>query len=125
MHELAITQSILHIALEAAGAHGAQRIREIRIRMGDYCGVVPQCVQYYFDVLSRDTAAAGAELNFLRLPIRMRCRGCGWEGEVDKRHIQCAACGGTDLALLQGREFYVESLEAEDPPGKETEHDGN
>ena len=43
----------------------------------------------------------------------MRCRACGWEGAVDKRHITCGGCGGVALTLLTGREFYVESLEAD------------
>lgn len=113
MHELAITQSILDIAQRAAAEHRVQRIREIRIKIGDYSGVVPQCIQYYFDVISRDTVAQGAVLRMERLPIVMRCETCGWEGTVDKHHIQCASCGGTQLKLLQGREFYVDSLEVD------------
>lgn len=113
MHELAITQSILDIAQKAAAEHSVQRIREIRIKIGDYSGVVPQCIQYYFDVISQNTVAQGAKLKMERLPIVMRCEACRWEGEMDKHHIQCPACGGTQLKLLQGREFYVESLEVD------------
>ena len=49
-----------------------------------------------------------------RLPILMRCEACNWQGEVDKHHIECSSCGGIRLKLLQGREFYVESLEVDD-----------
>lgn len=113
MHELAITQSILDIARKAAQEHNVTRVREIRIKLGEYSGVVPQCVQYYFDVISQGTVAQGAELKMERLPILMRCHQCQWEGQIDKHHIQCPACGSTQLKLLQGREFYVESLEVD------------
>lgn len=113
MHELAITQSILDIAQKAAAEHQVKRIREVRIKLGEYSGVVPQCIQYYFDVISKGTVAEGAELKMERLPIVMRCQQCGWEGQIDKHHIQCPACTGTRLKLLQGREFYVESLEVD------------
>lgn len=113
MHELAITQSILDIARKAAEEHQVKQVREIRIKLGEYCGVVPQCVQYYFDVISKGTVAEGAALKMERLPILMRCEQCGWEGQIDKHKIQCPACGSVRLKLLQGREFYVESLEVD------------
>ena len=43
MHELAITQSILEIALKAAGEQNASRIRVISLVMGPFSGVVPEC----------------------------------------------------------------------------------
>ena len=113
MHELAITQSILDIARKATAEHNVKRVREVRIKLGEYSGVVPQCIQYYFDVISKGTVAEGAELKMERLPILMRCEQCAWEGQIDKHHICCPACGCTRLKLLQGREFYVESLEVD------------
>lgn len=113
MHELAITKSILDIAEQAAREHQVRRVRQVRIKLGDYSGVVPQCIQYYFDIISKGTVAEGAELRMERLPVIMRCQDCLWQGEVDKYHIQCPDCGGKELKLLQGREFYVESLEVD------------
>lgn len=113
MHELAITQSILDIAQKAADEHGAKRVKSVRIMLGEYSGVVPQCIQYYFDVISRGTVAEGALLDIRRLPVVIRCQSCGRESTIDRRHIACPLCGSTDLKLLQGREFYIESLEAE------------
>ena len=113
MHELAITQSILDIARKAADEHGAQRVKSVRIMLGEYSGVVPQCIQYYFDVISKGTIAEGALLDIRRLPVVIRCQSCGQDSTIDKRHIACPLCGSTDLKLLQGREFYIESLEAE------------
>ena len=48
MHELAITQSILDIARKVADEHGAKRVKSVRIMLGEYSGVVPQCIQDYF-----------------------------------------------------------------------------
>lgn len=114
MHELAITQSILDIASKAASEHQVSRVREVRIKLGEYSGVVPQCVQYYFDVISKGTVAEGAVLKMEKLPIIMRCNDCAWEGHIDKHHIRCPACSSTSLKLLQGREFYVDSLEVDE-----------
>ena len=113
MHEMAVTQSVLNIALEEGKKAGAKRITAIKIRRGAYSDVVPAVLREYFAVAAAGTMAEGAELVLTRIPVTMLCRSCGWQGTVDKLHIQCAACGGTDLKLLTGREFYVESLEAE------------
>ena len=113
MHELAITQSILDIAQKAADEHGAKRVQSVRIMLGEYSGVVPQCIQYYFDVISKGTLAEGAVLDIRRLPVVIRCNSCGKESQIDRRHIRCPLCGGTDLKLIQGREFYIESMEVE------------
>ena len=113
MHELAITQSILDVTRKAAEEHGAGRVLSVRIVLGQYSGVVPQCVQDYFDVVSRDTIAQGARLEFRRLPAVIRCERCGRDSEIDIRQVRCPLCGSTRLKLIQGREFYIESLEAE------------
>ena len=113
MHEMAITQSVLNIVLDAAKQAGAEKITAIRIKMGEYSDVVPVVMKEYFAVAAKGTAAEGAVLELERLPVTMRCRGCHWQGVVDKRRIRCGECGGTDLQLLTGREFYVESIEAQ------------
>jgi hydrogenase nickel incorporation protein HypA/HybF len=113
MHELAITQSILDIAQQAAREHGVTRVREVRIKLGAYSGVVPQCVQDYFSIISQGTLAEGAVLNIQTLPVVVHCSHCGQDREIDRRHVRCPVCGGTDLKIIQGREFYVESLEVD------------
>ena len=113
MHELAITQSILDISRKAAEEHGAKRIKRVLIKLGQYSGVVPQCIQYYFDVISKGTVAEGAVLDIQRLPVVILCHSCGQESPIDRLNVSCPLCGSTDLKLIQGREFYIESMEVE------------
>lgn len=113
MHELAITESILKIALESAEQHGAKRVRAIRLAIGPFSGVVPECVQTYLDVLAKGTAAEGAKIEARQLPLRVRCRDCGKESEISRTHIACPACGSLRLERLSGRECTVESLEVD------------
>jgi hydrogenase nickel incorporation protein HypA/HybF len=113
MHEMSITQGILSVSLSAAQNAGAGAIRVIHLKNGAYSEVVPALVQECFDLLAKGTAAEGAQLTFSPLPLTVRCRRCGWSGGVPKQHIACGACGSEDLELLTGREFYVDSIEAE------------
>ena len=113
MHEMAITESVLKIALDAASGAGADKIKIIRIVMGAYSDIVPEILKEYFTVVSAGTPAEGAEITFRRTPVTMQCMSCGWQGEVDRLHLACAACGSTELKMLTGRDFYVESIDAD------------
>ena len=113
MHEMAITEQVLKIVLAAANSGDATRVNKIRIVMGAYSDVVPQIMKEYFEIASKGSIAEGAEITFRRTPVTMMCRTCGWKGTVDKLHISCTACGSTDLKMITGREFYVESIDAD------------
>lgn len=113
MHELAITESILRIALQAAEENKAKRILEIRIKIGAYSGVVPQYIQEYFNIVSQDTIAREAKLSIETVPARVECGSCGEITEVERFRIKCGHCGSTDVRLISGREYYVDSLEVE------------
>ncbi len=113
MHEMAITQGIIDASVPEAKRHGAKRILEIRLRIGEFSGVFPEYIQEYFNIASRGTLAEGAKLIIDRIPITIRCNDCGYEGEIPKRKIHCPECGSAGIKLLSGKEYYVDSLEVE------------
>lgn len=113
MHELAITEGIIEAAVPEAIKHGAKRILEIRLRIGELSGVLPECIQYYFDIASRGTIAENAKLVVEKVPVSIRCLDCGYEGPIDRRKIRCNQCDSINFKLTGGKEYYVESLEVE------------
>lgn len=113
MHELAITEGIIEAAVPEAERHGAKRILEIRLKIGELSGVLPECIQEYFNIASRGTIAEGARLCVEKIPITILCRDCGYDGEIPKRKIHCPKCGSAEIKLKSGREYYVDSLEVE------------
>ena len=114
MHELAVTQSILDIALRHAKEAGAQRILAINLVIGELTGFVDDSIQFYFAFLSEDTLAQDARLVFQRVPARARCHACGAEYTPPNSRIwtcpECEALGGEVIA---GREFSVTSIEVD------------
>ncbi len=112
MHELTVTGNLLALSLEYAKAHNAERITDLHIVVGEMASIVDDSVQFYWDILSRGTMAAGARLHFRRLPARMTCRDCG-SAFSPSESLPCPHCGSVHLQLTQGDEFYLESLEVE------------
>ena len=80
MHEMAITQGIIDASVPEAKRHGAKRILEIRLRIGEFSGVFPEYIQEYFNIASRGTLAEGAKLIIDKIPITIRCNDWGYEG---------------------------------------------
>jgi len=113
MHELAITEGIINAAVPEAEKHGASRILEIRLKIGELSGVLPGYIQECFDIVSQGTIAQGARLVIERIPVTIRCLDCGFEGVIDRKKIRCPQCGGAELKLIGGREYFVDSLEVE------------
>ena len=113
MHELALTEGIINIINSQQEQEGFSRVLEIRLRVGEYSGVVPDCIREFFPIAAKDTAAEKAELVIEPVKAAFRCLDCGYEGPADRKNACCPRCRGTALRMTQGREFYVEDLKVE------------
>jgi hydrogenase nickel incorporation protein HypA/HybF len=123
MHELAITESILSIAVDAAEQAKAGRITAINILIGDLSSIVDDSVQFYFDLLSQGTVADGAVLQFRREHATAACAECGHRFEVSPPLMPlCPACGSLRLEVTGGRGFSVDSIEVNDEDSRTEEN---
>jgi hydrogenase nickel incorporation protein HypA/HybF len=113
MHELSITQSIVSISLEQAEAAKARKITRINLTIGELTGIVDEFVKFYFDLLSKDTIAAKAELSFDRPTIRLRCRNCDSAFSPNGLYWVCPTCQEQKMEIISGQECYVSSIEVE------------
>jgi hydrogenase nickel incorporation protein HypA/HybF len=122
MHEASITQAMLDLALEyAQGYH----ITDIYLRVGRMSLVVPECVEFYFEYLSKGTLAEGAMLHFETVPLEMTCMDCGRQADLGDwtdeppRAIMIRAlargceCGSNNLRVTGGTGFDMVSLEVD------------
>jgi hydrogenase nickel incorporation protein HypA/HybF len=113
MHELGITQSILNIALQHANQAGAVRITELNLVIGELSSIIDDSVQFYWDMISQDTIAQGANLNFRRTPATLRCNACDHEFPMEQDRFTCPACGSPHVVVAGGEEFLLESIDVD------------
>ena len=75
MHELAVTENLLALALKhaslvssAADAAAAPtpRISSLHIVIGQLSSIIDDSVQFYWDIIAKDTPAQSARLHFQR-----------------------------------------------------------
>ena len=113
MHELAITQSMFDLVLEQTEKADAKKVGKINLVIGEMTGVVGDCVQFYFDFISKGTLAEGAALSFRMIPARAQCRSCNKLFELKEFDWTCPDCGSNSLQIVAGKELFVESIEVE------------
>lgn len=81
--------------------------------IGELTGLESESIRFYFDVLSEDTVAKGAELVFKMIKAQFKCRQCGNIFERANFTFNCPVCGATGVLVDKGKEFYIESIEVE------------
>ncbi len=113
MHEIAVTENILAIALERARAAKASRVICINLTLGEFSGLTDESICFYFDTLSENSIAARAILNFRHVPAQLVCKMCGRIYPASHPAWRCPACRSQAAKLISGRECHVESIEVE------------
>jgi hydrogenase nickel incorporation protein HypA/HybF len=111
LHELAIADSVVHIASRHANG---RRVTKVYLKVGHLRQVVPSDLAFSFELVAQGTPVEGAELEIEEVPATGKCRKCGVESRLQSFPLQCAACDSLDLELIAGEELYVESLVMEE-----------
>lgn len=113
MHELALTEGIIDIVNSEARKRNFTKVQKITLKIGEYSGVIPECILEFFPLAAKDTAAQDAEVEIQEIKADFRCLECGHTGLPEKTTHCCTECGSASIKMISGREFYVESLTVE------------
>jgi len=110
MHELSVTQGILDIALKNAGS---RKIKQVNLLIGQFASIVDDSVQFYWEIISKDTLAEGSLLHFERVPGELVCQNCGWTFRPTGETFDCSNCASPLVKISKGEEFQVDSIDVE------------
>ena len=113
MHELAVTQQLLHLALKRADA---ARVIALSVAIGELSTFSEDAVEFCWGHVARGTACEGATIRFSRIAAALTCRDCGhvhaWAGEP----APCPRCGSLRLDVTAGEDLLLESIDVETEP---------
>ena len=112
MHELRIAEDLTQIVLETAKASRLKRVTEVNVVFGQLVQIVPEIFETAFGECTRGTAANGSGVNIEIRPVRMKCRICGCDFNVQENRFVCQ-CGSSDLEIISGKELFIKSIEGE------------
>ena len=113
MHELSLVASVFEVLEEKAREHGAARVTKVVLDVGIMSGAVPDLIESAFEAYKRGTLAAGARLEIVVVPVKVRCPDCGGEAVREDADFSCAGCGSRRVEIVEGRELVIEKIELE------------
>lgn len=111
MHELSIAEQLLELVAETAAEHNLTRVTRIRVVVGALGNVVPQALDFAFEIAGEGTIAEGARLEIEEVPVTVRCNACAAETILEDFAFICSACGSLDVSVLRGNELYLDTIE--------------
>ena len=115
MHEFALTDDLLKLARDEADRAGLARIDRITVRIGGLSGIFPDSIEFAFEFLKKENAlTADAELVIEKIPGRARCSNCEKIFELDRLFLFCPDCEIPTLAIIEGEDFLLVSIEGEE-----------
>lgn len=114
MHELAVADNIITAVLKEMGDRRLASVAAIAVRVGALTDIVPESLEFGFEVLIRDTALASTRLKIERVPVKGHCRACLKPFEVHEFIFVCPECQSVDIEVTQGTELDIAYLEVED-----------
>ena len=111
MHELSVTESVLEIACEHAQKAGAKKVTDINLVIGRLSSIVDDSVEFYWQMITKDTLCEDAKLHFSRIPAELICLECNHKYVLKQELIPCPKCGSARVRVLSGDEFNIDSIE--------------
>jgi hydrogenase nickel incorporation protein HypA/HybF len=113
MHELSVSENILDIALRHAERVNAIKIKDLYLVIGDLSSIIDDSVQFYWDIITKNTIAEESTLHFKRIQIVLECKNCKQDYQPNGKDLLCPSCGGSQINIISGNEFYLESINVE------------
>jgi len=111
MHELTIASALVEQVCDHAAGAGAERVAEIRIRMGALSGIA-RALYFCFPAASRNTLCDGAILHIEEVPLTVMCTHCNAaKAPAALYNFRCPDCGRPTPKVLTGREMQLVSIE--------------
>jgi hydrogenase nickel incorporation protein HypA/HybF len=114
MHELSIAQSVLEAVEAEAVRHLGAKPSKVGLKIGELAAVDPDALRFGFEVLTRDTAMEGLQLEIEFCPRRHRCLDCETEFSVKDFDFRCPGCQSTRNDCISGDQLQIAYLELEE-----------
>lgn len=102
-----MTQSVVEAIVDKIGD---VPVAAVRLEIGALSGVVADSVRFCFELVAQGTGLEGARLDIDQPPGRAYCRTCGDAFGLSDPIMLCA-CGSADLAITDGEQLRIVSVE--------------
>jgi len=111
MHEYSVVQALLNQCEEVAEQNNAKEVTKVITKIGVMSGIETHLLQTAFDTFKEGTICDGAEFVINLQKLKLQCKDCNAEFEVDEVRYYCVECESLKVKVLDGEDMYLMSLE--------------
>jgi hydrogenase nickel incorporation protein HypA/HybF len=108
VHELSVAQAIADTTVRHADG---RPVSAVHVRIGHLRQVVPDSLQFAWELLTEDTVLHRAVLVVDHVPAVVHCTGCLERTTLELPLLVCGACGSTDVELESGDELTIQAVD--------------
>ena len=113
MHEYSVVQALLNQCEEVAVQNDATKVTKVITKIGVMSGIETHLLQTAFDTFKEGTMCDSAVFIINEQKLKLKCRECEDEYEIDEIIYKCRSCGSLSMDVVDGEEMYLMSLEME------------
>ena len=118
MHELSIAHAVVSTVVDALPTPDT-RVLQVRLRIGELSGIVPQALEFAYDVAADGTPLAGSRVVVVEVPAVVHCASCDLDSElVERLFFACPVCGEPTGDVRGGHELDVSHVVLDDEPAE-------
>ena len=110
MHEVSMMQNTLDIAIAQAKQSNASKIDRLTMNIGDLSGVIPEALEFAFEVLTKGTIAENAQLEINSIAVACHCQKCDRDFQPEAYIYECPHCGQMSNDVISGKELELDSV---------------
>jgi hydrogenase nickel incorporation protein HypA/HybF len=111
MHEMSLCEAI---ASSVAKLADGGTVTSVSIRVGHFRQVVPDALEFCWEMLTEGTNLGGSKLLIEQVPAVIECEACGAETALDMPILMCGSCDSDKVTLVSGEELRIDSFDIEE-----------
>jgi hydrogenase nickel incorporation protein HypA/HybF len=113
MHEMSIAENIKEIVIETLADMDTPKLKSVTIEVGELTAVIPESLEFCFQIAIERTSFKGAKLNIVEQPLMGECTQCTEKFKIRNFSFICPSCQSSQIKVTGGQELNVTELEVE------------
>ena len=86
------------------------QIRELHVKIGRLSGVEAHYLQNCYEVFRAGTVCENADLVIHTQEIVVKCKNCGFSGDLTQNDFSCPRCKSSEISVIDGEDMYLMRL---------------
>ena len=86
------------------------QIRELHVKIGRLSGVEAHYLQNCYEVFRTGTVCENADLIIHTQEIVVKCKNCGFSGDLTQNDFSCPRCKSSEISVIDGEDMYLMRL---------------